>query len=71
MVGDDIVVTVLEVRGETVRLGVQAPRSVPVHREEVFDQVQRANQAAASTPLDLDSALGAVAAERTRRRPRP
>lgn len=71
MVGDDVVVTVLEVRGESVRLGVRAPRSVVVHREEVFEQVQRANQAAASTPSDLDAALGAVAAERARRRPRP
>lgn len=58
MVGDDIVVTVLEVRGDSVRLGVRAPRSVPVHREEVFEQVQRANQAAASTPGDIETLLG-------------
>jgi carbon storage regulator len=37
MIGSDIVVTVLEVRGEQVRIGIKAPREVEVHREEVFD----------------------------------
>jgi carbon storage regulator len=37
MIGTDIVVTVLEVRGEQVRIGIQAPREVDVHREEVFE----------------------------------
>jgi carbon storage regulator len=41
MIGDDVVVTVLEVRGDQVRLGIEAPRSVAVHRDEVFAQVQR------------------------------
>lgn len=36
MIGRDIVVTVLEVRGDHVRIGIEAPRDVPVHREEVF-----------------------------------
>jgi carbon storage regulator len=36
MIGNEIVVTVLEVRGEQVRLGIKAPRDVDVHREEVF-----------------------------------
>ena len=39
MIGEDVVVTVLEVRGDQVRLGIEAPRSVAVHREEVFAQV--------------------------------
>lgn len=55
MVGDDIVITVLDVRGDAVRVGVRAPRSVPVHREEVFNQVQRANQSAAETGGAVDS----------------
>jgi carbon storage regulator len=37
MIGRDIVVTVLEVRGEQVRIGIKAPREVEVHREEVFE----------------------------------
>ena len=40
MIGDDIEITVLEVRGEQVRLGIRAPRTVSVHRKEVFDQIQ-------------------------------
>jgi carbon storage regulator len=42
IIRDDIVVTVLEVRNDQVRLGIEAPREVPVHREEVYLQmVQR------------------------------
>ena len=52
MVGDDVVVTVLDVRGDVVRIGIKAPRSVQVHREEVYRELQRANREAAS-PSDL------------------
>jgi len=48
MIGTDIVVTVLEVRGDQVRIGINAPRHVDVHREEVFAELQRQNRAAAS-----------------------
>ena len=48
MIGPDIVVTVLEVSRDQVRIGIQAPRHVDVHREEVFAELQRANRAAAS-----------------------
>jgi carbon storage regulator len=41
MIGDQITVTVLAVKGSQVRLGVNAPREVPVHREEVYQRVQR------------------------------
>jgi len=41
MIGEDVVITVLEVRGEQVRLGIRAPRSVDVHREEVFVALHR------------------------------
>ncbi|MGI5169970.1 carbon storage regulator CsrA [Spirillospora sp. CA-253888] len=47
MIGDEVVVTVLEVRGDLVRVGVDAPRSVAVHREEVFRELQAANREAA------------------------
>ncbi len=53
MIGHDIVVTVLEVRGDQVRLGIRAPRSVDVHREEVFATLQQANKAAATSVRDL------------------
>ena len=57
MVGDDVVVTVLEVRGDVIRIGIQAPRSVPVHREEVYRALEQANREAASPS---DSAVEAV-----------
>ena len=44
MVGDEIEITVLEVRGEQVRLGIRAPRNVAVHRKEVFEQIQQGNR---------------------------
>jgi carbon storage regulator len=47
MIGHEIVVTVLEVRGDQVRLGIKAPRSIDVHREEIFAQLQQANRDAA------------------------
>jgi carbon storage regulator len=52
MIGDDVVITVLDVRGDVVRLGIEAPRSVQVHREEVYRELQRVNREAAS-PSDL------------------
>lgn len=41
VIGEDIVVTVLGVKGNQVRLGVKAPRSVAVHREEIFERIKR------------------------------
>lgn len=57
-VGDDIVVTIFEVRGDAVRVGIDAPRSVQVHRQEVYDELKKANAAAASS-VD-DTALAAL-----------
>jgi carbon storage regulator len=58
MIGADVVITVLEVSGETVRIGVRAPREIAVHREEVFLALQEANRAAASSSTSELSALG-------------
>jgi len=52
MIGDDVVITVLEARGDVIRLGIQAPRDVQVHREEVWKELQAANLAAASPTED-------------------
>ena len=48
VLGDGIVIEVVEVAGNTVRLGVDAPRSVPVYREEIWTAVRAENEAAAS-----------------------
>lgn len=57
MIGDDIVLTVLEVRGDVVRIGIGAPRDVQVHREEVYRELQSANTEAASPSDDAVLAL--------------
>lgn len=54
MIGDDIEVTVVDIRGDKVRLGISAPKSVTVHRKEVYEQIKRENRAAAELkPEDL------------------
>jgi carbon storage regulator len=50
VLGSDIVITVLDVRGDQVRIGIKAPRSLTVHREEVYAEIQRSNQEAALAP---------------------
>jgi carbon storage regulator len=43
VINNDITIVVVEIRGDKVRLGVEAPKEVPVHRREVYDAIQRAN----------------------------
>ncbi len=53
MIGDDIVITVVDLRGDKVRLGIDAPKDIPVHRQEVYDAIQRENRKASQlTPTD-------------------
>lgn len=49
VINDDVVITIVEVRGGKVRLGIQAPRDVAVHRKEVLDAIVRENRGEAST----------------------
>jgi len=41
MIGDDVEIIIVDVRGDKVRLGITAPRSIPVHRREIYDAIQR------------------------------
>lgn len=41
MIGDDVEITIVDVRGDKVRLGINAPRSVSVHRKEIYDAIQK------------------------------
>ena len=60
MIGEDISVSVIEIRGDQVRLGVDAPKIVKVYRQEVFDAIKAENKAAAeSSPVFPDLGLGA------------
>lgn len=59
MIGDDIVITVVDIRGDKVRLGIDAPADIPVHRQEVYDAIQRENRRASMPPdSDADSERG-------------
>jgi carbon storage regulator len=54
MIGDDIEVTVVDIRGDKVRLGINAPKEISVHRKEVYDAIRRENRAAAQVkPEDI------------------
>ena len=44
MIGDDIVITIVDIRGDKVRLGIDAPQEVPVHRQDVYVAIKRENQ---------------------------
>ena len=50
MIGDDIEVSVLSIMGEKVRIGIQAPRDIPVFRKEVYLEIQEENVAAGPRP---------------------
>jgi carbon storage regulator len=53
-IGDDIKVIVLEVRGQQIKLGIEAPLEIQVHREEIWERIQRQNRrAAAASPAGL------------------
>lgn len=49
MIGDDISVSIIEIRGDQVKLGVDAPRAIKVFRQEVFDAIKAENKAAAES----------------------
>jgi carbon storage regulator len=53
MIGEDISVSIIEIRGDQVKLGVDAPRSVKVFRREVFDAILAENQAAVASVSEL------------------
>lgn len=57
LIGDDIVVTVLETRGDGIRIGVEAPRGVRIHRGEIVEAVTEANAAAAAATADDEARL--------------
>lgn len=54
MIGNDIEITILEVKGEQIKLGIRAPKSVPVYRKELYVQIEEANKEAASQTNSAD-----------------
>lgn len=60
MIGDSVEITVVDIRGDTVRLGITAPRTVSVHRKEIYDAIQQENIEAAQKAPPSDAAVGGL-----------
>lgn len=61
MIGDDVEITVVDIRGDKVRLGINAPPHIPVHRKEVYEAIQRENRAAAGLKPEEIPQVGSLA----------
>lgn len=57
VIGDDVTITVLDVRGDVIRIGIDAPRSVSVHRAELLQELADSNQESASPSQDAVASL--------------
>lgn len=53
IIGNDIEITVLEIKGDQVKIGINAPKSIPVYRKEIYIQIQEANKEAAESETSI------------------
>ncbi len=60
MIGEDIVLSIIEIRGDQVKIGVEAPKSVKVFRQEVYEAIKNENRAAATSNTDLETLSGII-----------
>lgn len=54
MIGNGIEITILDIKGDQVKIGINAPKSVPIYRKEIYKQIQAANIEAAKTDVAVD-----------------
>lgn len=59
VINDDITIVVVEIRGDKVRLGVEAPKEVPVHRNEVYEAIRRNQHGSSEQPTEQDTSSAA------------
>src|ERR687883_100628 len=71
VINNDITITVVEIRGDKVRLGIVAPKDVPVHRQEVYDAIHAANGPSAPAPPPPSAAAPPAGTVPPRGSPRP
>ena len=55
IIGNDIEITLLEIKGDQVKIGINAPKSVPIYRKEIYEQIQEENKKAAQTEIDVEN----------------
>ncbi len=55
VINNDIEITIIEIKGEQVKLGISAPKSVPIYRKEVYVQIEEANKEAANAVTDIEA----------------
>lgn len=58
IIGDNVVITIVDVRGDKVKLGIEAPKEIPVHRREVYEAILRENRQATLLKTDDAQLLG-------------
>ncbi|HZK20315.1 MAG TPA: carbon storage regulator CsrA [Treponemataceae bacterium] len=63
-IGQEICLTVIEIRGDQVKIGIEAPRSIKVFRQEIFDAIQKENAEAASTSTNINALSSLFEAEK-------
>ncbi len=55
VIGSDIEITLLEIKGDQIKIGINAPKSVPIYRKEIYEQIQDENKKAAQADVDVQS----------------
>lgn len=55
MIGNDIEITLLEIKGDQVKIGINAPKSVPIYRKEIYVQIQEENKKASEGEVDVET----------------
>jgi carbon storage regulator (csrA) len=54
VIGNDVEITVLEIKGDQVKIGISAPKSIPIYRKEIYIQIQESNKEAAGNPEAME-----------------